>query len=178
MLELGALHGDVMRVCEIGPGSGRYLDKVVQVCHPTSYEIYETAGEWRKWLVTTYKVTANATDGVSLASTPTGSVDLVHCHKVLQGLPIFDVCNYFKEMMRVLTDSGTIVFDLLTEGCMSKPYLQRWMAQPNSWIMSMVSKQFVIEYFTGEDFGLVGNFFITMKPGITEYFVFRLRTNA
>jgi phospholipid N-methyltransferase len=173
MKDLGALHPGVERVCELGPGSGRYLDKTIQACHPTSYEIYETATEWRKWLVETYNVVAREADGISLAGTPTGSVDLVHSHKVLQGLPIFTVVKYLQEMIRVINDSGTIVFDHVTEACLTQEHLQAWLQPDEAWIVSMLPKQFVIDYFDSQGFRLIGNFFIAMLPGITEYFVFR-----
>ncbi|HZV45669.1 MAG TPA: hypothetical protein VFF90_14395, partial [Saprospiraceae bacterium] len=41
MKELGVFEGRLQRVCEIGPGSGRYLEKVIDLCHPVFYEIYE-----------------------------------------------------------------------------------------------------------------------------------------
>jgi hypothetical protein len=51
MKDLGVFEGRIQRVCEIGPGSGRYLEKVIDQCHPGYYEIYETSVSWRNWLV-------------------------------------------------------------------------------------------------------------------------------
>src|SRR5574339_170138 len=42
MAGLGIFQQTVERVCEIGPGSGRYLEKIISICHPQYYEIYET----------------------------------------------------------------------------------------------------------------------------------------
>jgi len=43
MKKLGVFDGEIERVCEIGPGTGRYLDKVLKLAKPTYCEIYETA---------------------------------------------------------------------------------------------------------------------------------------
>jgi hypothetical protein len=63
-------------------------------CNPAYYEIYETAGDWEKWLVDKYQVTSHPTDGRSLSSTPSGSIDLVQAHKVLP-VAIFTICSYY-----------------------------------------------------------------------------------
>ena len=51
MTELGVFDSPIKHICEIGPGSGRYLEKVMKVCSPDSYEIYETAGDWKERLI-------------------------------------------------------------------------------------------------------------------------------
>jgi len=172
LIEIGALHPGVQRICEIGPGSGRYLEKTMQVCQPNSYEIYETAVDWKAWLVQQYKVTARQTDGISLLDTPSGTIDLVHSHKMFPGLPIFTACGYFDEMIRVVNKSGVIVFDVLTEECLAEPYLKEWLALSSQWPVSMVPKQFTSDYFAQSGFRLLDSFFIKMPPGITEYLVF------
>jgi hypothetical protein len=47
MASFGILNKDIKRVCEIGPGSGRYLEKVQRLCSPDSYEVYETTPNGR-----------------------------------------------------------------------------------------------------------------------------------
>ncbi|WP_319421901.1 hypothetical protein [Pleurocapsa sp. FMAR1] len=54
MSALGVFEGKVDRICEIGPKSGRYLEKIVNICTLTYYEIYETASKWEKYLEQTY----------------------------------------------------------------------------------------------------------------------------
>jgi SAM-dependent MidA family methyltransferase len=46
MLDLAQLPEPVRRVCEIGPGSGRYAERVIAAVNPNVYEIYETATDW------------------------------------------------------------------------------------------------------------------------------------
>lgn len=65
MATLGVFAGQVQRICEIGPGSGRYLEKTLQVCHPDQYEFYETSTAWAQWLEQQYAVIYQPTDGVS-----------------------------------------------------------------------------------------------------------------
>lgn len=172
MAKLGVFDKRIERVCEIGPGSGRYLEKTVQACNPDYYQIYETASDWRKWLVQKYKVTAQPTDGVSLSHTPSCSIDLVQAHKVFSWIPFLTTCRYFGEMERVVRDGGKVVFDIVTEECMDDANLESWLATGIDWPGSMVSKQFAIDFFCQRGLSLAGTFFITMKPGITQYLVF------
>src|ERR1700722_2706609 len=46
LVAIGVFKERIDRVCEIGPGSGRFLEKTVQACKPSHYEIYETARPW------------------------------------------------------------------------------------------------------------------------------------
>ena len=172
MKDLGVFDRKIEHVCEIGPGSGRYLERTIRLCHPATYEIYETAADWRQWLVREYKVTAHPADGRSLSQTPSHSRDLVHAHKVLNGLPILTACRYLAEMVRVVRDGGVIVFDLLTEECMDEITLDRWVASGADYVCSMMPRQYAIDYFHRRGFRFVGSFFITSVPGMTQYFVF------
>lgn len=119
MVGIGVFNRPIERVCEIGPGSGRYLEKTQEICQPKYYEIYETSEEWRKWLVETYAVTAHIPDGRTLSQTRSHSIDLIHSHKVFPGLSILVILQYFLEMIRVVREGGCIVFDILSENCLS-----------------------------------------------------------
>ena len=176
MTEMGVFDQKIETVCEIGPGSGRYLEKTKSLCHPESYEIYETAVEWRDWLAKKYQVTAHKADGVSLAQTPSGSIDLVHSHKVFTGLRFVTILGYFREMIRVTRDGGRIVFDVMTEDCFDDCFddkaVENWLDPAASWANCMFSKRFITNFFTTRGLGFEGSFLIPMKPGITQYFVF------
>jgi hypothetical protein len=172
MTELGVFSHLIERVCEIGPGSGRYLDKTMAACRPAYYEIYETATDWRSWLVKKYHVKAQPTDGVSLAQTPTGSMDLVHSHKVFAGLPFLAILKYFSEMARVARPGGHIVFDVVTEDCFDADVMQSWLSSGVTWANCLIPKQLACEFFAARGFSLAGCFLVPMKPGVTQYFVF------
>jgi hypothetical protein len=174
---LGVVHRGVRRICEIGPGSGRYLERVKRVCSPNAYEIYETAAKWRDHLVREHGVLAQPTDGRSLSATPNGSVDLVHAHKVFPGLPFLVAQRYFREMVRVASPGGKVVFDAVTENCMKEATVERWLASNASYdtYPTVMPRQCLLDFFAARGFRLKDTFMISMEPGTTEYFVFTLQ---
>ena len=176
---LGVFKGRIERVCEIGPGSGRYLEKTIQACNPSHYEIYETSRPWEDWLVKTYKVIAQPTDGMTLANTPTGSIDLVHAHKVFVCLLFLTVCSYFTEIVRVTKPGSWVLFDVMTEDCVDENNLTLWLKTGvnKRTYPEMMSKKFVLAFFSRHDFEFVDSFIVPMKPGKTECMVFRRRTS-
>lgn len=173
MAGFGVFHNRIERVCEIGPGSGRYLEKVNHRCNPDYYEIYETSSDWRNWLENTYHVHAHIPNGNSLTFTPSESIDLVHTHKMLYGNSIITICQYFQEMIRVVRKGGSIVFDIMTEDCLSGDLLNRWIESGATHACSMTARNFALEFFTSRGLTFVGAFTIPLMPGVTEYFVFK-----
>jgi hypothetical protein len=174
MATLGALPDTIERVCEIGPGSGRYLEKIIQLCQPSHYEIYETAADWAIWLSNQYDVSLQPTDGMSLASTPSNSIDLVHMHKVLPGQSLLTIWRYYSEMARVVRYGGKVVFDIVTEECMTDEIVEGWLKVGSGYqhYPCLVPKQYTIDFFCKRGFSHDGDFFIPMKPGLTHYLVF------
>lgn len=172
LVALGALNKNLQHVCEIGPGSGRYLEKVQNLCSPHSHEIYETDQDWCDWLARTYRVKACPADGTSLMATATGSMDLVHAHKVFVYLQFVVACSYFAEMIRVARSGGWIVFDMVSENCMPDATIEKWIAG-KIYYPCIMPRSFVIEYFGRRNSFLQESFFAPMLPGKSEYFVFR-----
>lgn len=171
--ELGVFSRQFDRICEIGPGSGRYLDKTIQICKPSYFEIYETASKWRTWLTETYGVIAQPTDGRTLSSTRSRSVSLVQSHKTFSSVVSFiDVCSYFLEMARVVQNNGLLVFDLVTEDCVDHLAHEDWFQRGSDWPFTMIAREFALNFFIKRGFNLLGSFFISMKPINTQYFVF------
>lgn len=168
---LGVLGERIHSVCEIGPGSGRYLEKVQRLCAPCSYEIYETDKEWSDWLAQTYQVTAHDADGTSLRPTASGSMDLVHAHKVFVCLPTVVTCGYFNEMIRVARRGASIVFDIVSEHCMDDAMIEKWIASA-IYYPSLLPRDFVISFFARRQCVPRASFFATMRPGKSEYLVF------
>jgi len=173
MKELGAFDGNVNRICEIGPGSGRYLEKVKAICKPEYYEIYETSRPWREWLVDKHKVVAQVTDGASLSSTPSKSLDLIHTHKMLYGNSILTIFRYMMEMARVVKPGGAVVFDLVTAECLNNELMAKWVESGVDHAHSMTPRSVALDYFASQGFRHCGNFIVPMAPGLTEYFVFK-----
>jgi phospholipid N-methyltransferase len=164
------------RICEIGPGSGRYLERVMKICAPERYEIYETATDWRAYLERTYShVVSRSTDGRTLAETATGSVDLVHAHKVFCGLPTMVALSYLREMARVVAPGGAIVFDTLTERLLDSKQVDAWLSSTASYdtYPAMLPRQYVVDRMHEYGFGLTKSFDVAISPGASECFVFR-----
>lgn len=179
LVALGVFHDRIERVCEIGPGSGRFLEKTIQACKPSHYEIYETAQPWENWLVKTYNVIAHPADGMTLASTPTGSIDLVQAHKVFVCLLFLNACSYFTEIARVAKPGSWVVFDIMTEECVDENNLPLWLKTGvnTRTYPQMISKKFVLAFFSWHGFEFIDSFVVPMKPGKTECMVFKRRTS-
>jgi hypothetical protein len=173
--EMGALHEGVRRICEIGPGSGRYLTRTLDVCKPERYEIYETAQEWSNYLAKRYPVVAQPADGKSLGATADRSVDLVQAHKVFPGTPFLVFRRYMGEMARVVAPNGCAVFDVVTEGCMDDETVKQWLDSGAGYqaYPSLTPKQYIVDFFARNGFAFEGSFLVVMKPGKTECLVFR-----
>jgi hypothetical protein len=174
LASFGVYSGNIERVCEVGPGSGRYLQKTIDKCHPNYYEIYETANVWGSYLAKTYNVIFQPTDGRSLSSTPDASIDLFQAHKVFVCTPYLTTYNYFLEIARVVRTSGKAVLDLVTENCMDTETAEAWLKSGprGGYYPCITPRQFSIDFFLARGFRFEGSFFIPLRPGLTEVFVF------
>ncbi len=174
LVAAGAIGPSVRRLCEIGPGSGRYLERTIAACRPDHVEIYETAEEWRGFLVSKHGVLARPADGSTLGATPAGSIDLVQAHKVFVGLPLVATFRYLREMLRVVAPGGHVVFDMMTEPCMTDEVVDRWLSIPASYSYypSMVPRQYLIDFFERRGCGVATTFVVPNTPGKTECFAF------
>jgi hypothetical protein len=176
MSSLGVFDGPLDRVCELGPGSGRYLERTQAKAKPRHYEVYETSAEWRDWLVAQHRVIARRCNGSTLSETPADSIDLVQAHKLFPGLPFLTTASYFLEMARIVKNNGWVVFDIMTEACFSSEHLKAWFAaSPWNWDWSprMVSRDFAVNLFREKGFSFVGSFIVPLFPAVTECMVFR-----
>jgi Methyltransferase domain len=171
MAKSGVLHGGIRTICEIGPGSGRYLERVLRLCKPESYEIYETAKEWSDWLVAVYHVTARKPDGLSLRHTPSGSIDLAHAHRVFVNLDFVVAFQYFQEMIRVTKSGGYIVFDIVSEPCMQEADIHKWAAK-RIYYPRVMPRQMILSFFANRNCSLHSSFFAPLLVSRSEYLVF------
>jgi phospholipid N-methyltransferase len=174
MAQLGAFDGKIDVVCEIGPGSGRYLEKVLTRCSPTRVEIYETASPWAEYLRDSYGVVCRATDGSTLSETETQSIDLAMAHKVFVATTSMVTFGYLSEIARVLRAGGVAIFDVFTERCLDPEQLDRWLETDvrSGPYPAAVPRQCVIAHLERFDLELSGTFTTPMSPGMTECFVF------
>jgi SAM-dependent methyltransferase len=178
MQALGVFKGPLSNILEIGPGSGRYLEKTLQYCRPQRYEIYETAAPWASYLQTKYAVVLRPTDGHSLAPTPDASVDLAQAHKVFNGINLLTTLGYWRELVRVTKPSGWVVFDIITEDCLPPETMDGWIDSgfQTGAYPSCVPRSTCLGYFQSRGFDLVGTFFGPIGPGRAETFVLRKRS--
>jgi hypothetical protein len=159
-------------VLEIGPGSGRYLEKLIIKTSPKSYEIYETAQDWNNWLKKTYPIISRNADGYSLKETANVSIDIAHAHGVFVYLPFLVSVKYFFELFRVVNQNGYVVFDICSEDCFDLINLQNWIKSDQSY-PCIFPKNFLIELFKNNGFQLIKTFFNKYGQGKSEYFVFK-----
>jgi SAM-dependent methyltransferase len=176
---LGVFAVEPDTVLEIGPGSGRYLERTLKECSPGRYEIYETAAPWADYLVETFGVVARPTAECSLAPTPDGSIDLVQAHKVFNTLTFLGTCRYFFEMARVARPGGRIVFDIMTETCLDPATMRAWATQGGAGHDSYpaaMPRETCVDLFATLGCGLKASFVAPMGVASTEVLVFEKAT--
>lgn len=168
---------DVRRVLEIGPGSGRYTTRVKAALRPQSYEVYETAPDWVRYLRGQFPdLTFRPADGHTLASTGSSTIDLVHSHKLLCYIPFVTAVCYLDEIARVVRPGGTAAFDLITDDCMDLEMTKTWLAEPGRGaIYSVAPRDWVLKFLAQRDLELVGSHFVPLSGGRTELLIFNRR---
>jgi SAM-dependent methyltransferase len=176
MLEIGRLTPDkVDTVCEIGPGSGRYTTRIQSALRPTSYEVYETANDWIRYLrAAVPALTFRPADGHTLAPTPSASVDLVHTHKLLGYIPFVTALGYVDEMARVVRPGGVVAFDTITDDCLDDATTKVWLTEPHRMnIYSVAPRAWLTDFLAHRNLELEGSRFVPLSGGRTELLVYR-----
>lgn len=170
MLELGKVQ-EGCDVCEIGPGSGRYAVKIIEMLHPRTYEIYESARDWIPTLRALPNAVIRDCDGRTLAQTKDASVDLVHAQKVFVYIEFYASMGYLEEMVRVVRPGGIVAFDILTEDCLDEETVRAWVRQGSFY--RPFPKDWTIEFMQRRGLDFVGSHFSPLPPGRAELLVFR-----
>jgi SAM-dependent methyltransferase len=171
MIGLGGLDEKCDAVCEIGPGSGRYAEEVINALHPSTYEVYETARDWLLTLRKLPNVVVRDCDGRTLRQTRDASVGLVHAHKVFVYLEFYVVAGYLQEMARVVRPGGTVAFDITSEPCLDDPTVEAW-ARHGS-LYRPVPREWAIGFMRRRGLTLRGSHYTSLPPGKSELLVFR-----
>jgi hypothetical protein len=159
-------------ILEIGTGTGRFLEKVLEKCKPAKYESYEPNRAWSKWLQATYPIISHTADGVSLKQTTTDSIDFLHVHGVFVYLPFLVVYRYFKETFRVVKISGFVVFDIMSEDCLEKSIAEKWLRSGHRY-PCFLSTEYVVSLFESYGFILLGSFKACFDEGYSKYLIFK-----
>ena len=167
----GLSKDDCERICEIGPGSGRFAEILIGELEPSAYEMYEPARDWLPHLRTLPKAVLRHCDGHSLSDTGPASVDLVHSQKLFVYLRFYVVIGYLEEMARVVRPGGVVAFDVVTEPCLDEDTARAW-AQ-NGTIYHASSRGWIVDFMQARGLTLIGSCFTPLKPGKSELLVFR-----
>lgn len=150
-LEVAGVLNGITSVCEIGAGTGRFLEKILAITNPSRYEIYETDRGWVEFLIREYgnhkscRLICHPSDGVTLNHTPDESCDLVHAHAVFVYLPILQTFGYLKDCARICRKGGHVVFDCFLDKSFAMDDLNQWLAGHHRW--PVVIPQALLEEF-------------------------------
>ena len=170
---LGVLNHEIESFLEIGPGTGRYCERVFRRFSPKTYQIYELSPGWTEYLVDRFGVTAMPADGGSLSSTASESIEFVHAHGVLVYTPFLVTCAYLKEMARVVRQGGCLVFDILSNDTLCPDLIEKWLKSPHRY-PALFPKECVFNFLHG--FDLIEARIIPYDFAVSEYLVLRKRT--
>jgi len=132
---------------------------------------------WAEYLVKNFGVSLRKTDSYSLSGTPDASVDLVQAHKVFNTIPAMATMCYWRESVRVLRPGGWIVFDIVTEECLSPEVIDSWAVSGirNGTYPTPFPLKSAVDYFSVSGFELVGSYLFEMRPGLSQLLAFRRR---
>jgi len=125
------------RICEIGTGTGQYLERMIAISKPHHYDVYETDPAWVKFLQKEYsnrdgcRLTCHPANGYQLNYNNDNTCDLVHAHGVFVYLPLLHSLEYLTECVRVCRPGGFIVFDYYPAEEFSLSVAEEWLKGPH-----------------------------------------------
>lgn len=162
------------RICEIGPGTGRYLEKIVKLTNPKEYHIYEIDQGWADWLEKEYSppVIKIKADGRSLKDTDCGSCDLVHAHGVFVYLSFLTSYEYFREMIRVCKNGGYIAFDFYDDNDFTFDIIKKWLDSDSRYPVLLNGNK-IKSFFRTQGLGFKCEFVNKYGQSFSRYFVFK-----
>lgn len=163
---------DAKYICEIGAGTGRYMEKVLNICKPFRYESYETASDWAVFLKNTYPITSCMASGKNLNQTKDNSIDLLHAHGVFVYLPFLISIQYFLEIARVVKQDGYVVFDICSEDCMDNEIIKKWINSEHIY-PCFLSTNYVDDFFVSNNFFKIGSFLNKYGEGVSKYMIYK-----
>lgn len=171
MRQVGAL-SQCSDVCEIGPGTGRYLERIIEEVKPHRYHIYEIDKDWRDFIYKTYNnVITHPADGHTLSFTESGSCGLVCAFGVFVYLSFLNSFEYFKEMIRVCSKGGFIMFDIFSDREWNEKIIERWLATKERYPV-IIPEVLVVEYLKNKGCKLIDRFNVKYGQSYSTYLIF------
>jgi len=165
-----------VRFLEIGAGTGRYMEKVLQTYPEAIYEVYEVAYDWVSYLKSVYtkryKVEIKPADGRTLSKTETESCDLVHAHAVFVYLPDCVTLSYLDEMARVVKKGGIIAFDALSEPGFDMNILKKYISS-DMWFPVLFPEHIIMQWALSYNLTLLDRFDEIYGAHYSNYYVFQ-----
>jgi len=177
MATAGALSATTQHVCEIGAGTGIYLEETLQRTKPDYVEVYEPNHGWAAYLREHFPVVTQACDGEHLGGTPDSSMDLVAAHGVFVYTPFLVSMSYVAEAARVLRAGRYLVFDVACDHCFSGADVDWWLASPQRY-PAFLSCTVAATYAAHHGLEQVQERVCGQGPGRTHYLIFRKRAQA
>lgn len=159
-------------VLEIGPGTGRYLERILKIVKPDRYHIYEIDKDWRDWLSRTYGVISYPADGHSLSFTKDNQVGLVFAAGVFVYLNFLNSFEYFLEMIRVCKNGGYIVFDIDSDKEWDDKVIEIWLRTKERYPVILPEYR-VVEFFEKRSCKLIDRFNARHGCSYSTYLVFQ-----
>lgn len=165
------------RICEIGAGTGMFLEKVIEAAQPECYEVYETDPGWCAYLRDKFSTGRTRfqfrnADGTTLKETEAASCNLVHAHGVFVYLPVLQTLEYLREAARVLKPGGYLVFDCYLDHSFTLDSARKWLK--SQWRFPVIVPERLLLEFTAEIYlNLVENFTEIHGATSVNYLIFR-----
>jgi len=177
-LETVGIFAHLRRVCEIGAGTGRYLEKVIDLGRPIVYEVYETNIGWAKFLSAEYngrngcKLVCHPADGHTLSYTADSICDLVHSHAVFVYLPLLQSLEYLKESVRISRPGGYIVFDYCPSEKLTLKDANAWLSGTHRFIV-LFPRKLLDEFAKQNHLKTIHTFSIIYGDSFVEYIIWQ-----
>jgi ubiquinone/menaquinone biosynthesis C-methylase UbiE len=166
--------------CEIGTGTGMYLEKVLSEAKPSKYEIYETAGDWVEFLKQEYQshnkniLVLHPANGINLCCTKSNSCDLVHAHAVFVYISLMQIFEYIQDAARVCKPGKYVVFDCFLDTSFDLQSLNAWMN--SKWRFPVIiPEKLLLDFTAAHALQLTGRFKEIYGASSIDYLIFKKR---
>ncbi len=159
---------------EIGGGTGRYIEKILDRHKIASISSYELAEDWSIFLEEKYSpvLIRRDADGRTLKYDGDESVDLTIAHGVFVYLPFLAVFEYLIEMIRVTKPGGFIIFDIYSRNFFGFTEIDAWLHTPDRYPV-VFDPETIIDFFRKKECTFVESFNNKYGHSFSTYLIFR-----